>query len=143
MTNALLLGHILLTTAGYAGLIAANVYVLFLSRSRDPHVIRLGLTAWRHSTQVFGPLLLVGIFFGFGHAAAVHIALGSSWLVTTYGLIVAAIVLQAAVMIPWQLRSNAMLEAGAVPSMTPVALVLLFFCIVYTSILWLMLTRPG
>jgi hypothetical protein len=143
MSNELLLGHVLLTTAGYAGLIAANVYVLFLSRSRDPHVIRVGLTAWRHSSQVFGPFLLIGVFFGFGLASAMHVSLSSSWLVTTYILVAAAIAVQALVMVPWQLRSNPMLEAGIVPRMTPVVLVLIASCVLYTSILWLMLARPG
>jgi hypothetical protein len=143
MIDALLLGHVLLTTAGYVGLIASNVYVLFLSRSRDPHAIRVGLTAWRHSSQVFGPFLLVGVFFGFGLASAMHVSLGSLWLVSTYILIVAAIAVQASVMIPWQLRSNPMLEAGIVPRMTPVVLVLIALCVSYTSILWLMLARPG
>lgn len=141
--NILLLAHVLLATTGYVGLIAANVYVLFLSRSRDAHVIRAGLTAWRHASQIFGPVLLIGVFTGLGLAAAYHVPLGSPWLVGTYILIAAVIAIQAVVMIPWQLRSNPMLESGTIPKMAPVVLVLVVLCAAYSAILWLMIARPG
>ena len=139
----LVLLHVLLTTGGYVGLIAANAYLLFLSRSREARVVRMGLTAWRHCSQIFGPCLLLGVFSGFGVASVTHTPLGSFWLVTTYILVVGALTVQAAVMIPWQLRSNPLLEAGALPRMTPVVIVLIVMPVIYTSILWLMISRPG
>jgi hypothetical protein len=36
-----------------------------------------------------------------------------------------------------------MLESGIVPGMTPVVLVLVVSSVAYTSILWLMVARPG
>lgn len=141
--SLLLFAHVLLATTGYVGLIAANVYVLFLTGSRDARVISAGLTAWRHASQIFGPLLLIGVFMGFGLAGAFHIPLGSPWLVGTYLLIAAVVAIQALVMIPWQLRSNPMLESGTVPKMAPVASVLAVLCVAYTAILWLMVARPS
>lgn len=143
MVNALLVTHVLLTTMGYVGLIATNVYVLFLARRRDPQITRAGLTAWRQSSRIFGPCMLVGVFLGFGLAATLHVSLSSFWLVSTYILIVAGIVVQVAVMIPWQLRADPILEAGAAPRTTTVAIVMIVMSLFYTAILGLMLVHPS
>jgi hypothetical protein len=140
--NALLWAHVLLTTGGYVGLIAANAYTLALSRSRDTRVIAAGLFAWRRSSRIFGPLLLVGIVAGFSLAQTLGVPLGSAWLVATYALIAIAILVQALVMVPWQLQSNRALEAGALPQMTPAIAVLVSLSAIYTSIVWLMVSRP-
>jgi hypothetical protein len=140
---ALLYGHVLLATAGYVGLIATNVYVLFLSHSREPLIVRVGLTAWRKSTRVFGPMLALGVVIGFFLAANSRVPLSSVWLIATYVLVAIAMGVQVAVMIPWQLRSSNALESGALPSMTPVVFVLVMLSLLYTSILWLMVSRPG
>ncbi len=140
---ALLYVHVLLTTAGYVGLIATNVYALYLSQSREPLIVRTGLTAWRKSTRTFGPLLALGVLIGFFLAVNSRVPLSSGWLIATYVLVAIAIGIQAVVMIPWQLRSSRALESGALPSMTPVVFVLVMLSGLYTSILWLMVSRPG
>lgn len=141
--TALLFAHVLLTTAGYVGLIAVNAYALFLSQSRDVQIVRTGLTAWRKSTRIFGPLLALGLLVGFSLAASSHVSLSSVWLIATYVLVAIAMAIQAAVMIPWQLRSSRTLEAGDLPSMTPMVSVLVMLSLLYTGILWLMVSRPG
>jgi hypothetical protein len=132
-----------MTTAGYAGLIAANVLLIFIVRSREPQAIRPALAAWRRSVRIFGPSMLLGIFFGFWVAWMMHVSPLSHWLVAAYGVVVAAIAVQVSVMVPWQLRSDSMLDAGTIPNTMPVALVLAVQCALYTTIVWLMMTRPG
>ena len=139
----LLFAHVLLTTVGYGGLIALNAFALFLSQSREPQIMRAGLTAWRKSTRIFGPLLALGVAAGIYLAAASGVPLTSIWLIATYVLVTLAIGVQAAVMIPWQLRSNSVLEEGRLPSMTPMTLVLVMQSLLYTGILWMMSSRPG
>jgi hypothetical protein len=139
----LLVAHVLCTTIGYAGLIAGNAYLLFLTGSGDAGAIASGLTAWRKTARTFGPLLLIGLLLGFALAAAFRIPLGAPWLVATYALILAVIAIQAGVMVPWQLRSDRGLAAGTIPRLAPVRVVLSALCIGYTAILALMLVRPG
>jgi hypothetical protein len=143
MLAALLWVHVLCTTAGYTGLIAANVYALFLARSGDAHVLRGGLSAWRRSARIFGPLLGIGMLLGFWLAASMRVSLLSGWLIVTYAVIVAALALQAGVMIPWQVRSNRTLETGVVPRLTPLTFVLVGLSAAYTAIVGLMLLRPA
>jgi hypothetical protein len=140
---ALLLAHVLFTTAGYVGLIAASVYLLFVTGSRDANTVAAALIAWRRSARVFGPLLAVGLLFGFGLAMAFHVSLLSTWLAITYVLVIAALGIQGAVMVPWQIRSNRSLAAGVIPPLMPVRLVVTSLAIIYTAIIGLMIARPG
>ncbi|HZZ01158.1 MAG TPA: hypothetical protein VFE36_16470 [Candidatus Baltobacteraceae bacterium] len=139
----LLVAHVLCTTIGYAGLIAGNVYLLFLTGSADAGAIASGLSAWRKTARTFGPLLLAGMLLGFALAGAVRVPLGAPWLLATYALIVAVIAVQATVMVPWQLHSDRSLAAGTIPRLAPVRAVLVALSIGYTAILTLMLVRPG
>jgi hypothetical protein len=143
MISLLLLLHVLSTTAGYVGLIAANVYLLLLLRARQAQVVQAGLTAWRKASQIFGPLLAIGIVLGFGLTSALHVPLATRWLTITYALIIIVTVVQAAIMVPWQIRSNGMLVSGNIPRAAPVATVLLLLCAGYTLIIGLMLLKPG
>ena len=139
----LLVAHVLFTTAGYAGLIACNVYLLHLTRAGDAAAVSSGITAWRKTARTFGPLFLVGILLGFALAAAFRVPLNEPWLLATYALIVAIVAIQGAVMVPWQLRSDRSLAAGTIPDVTPVRVVLIALCTAYTATLALMLVRPG
>lgn len=140
---ALLLTHVLLATSGYVGLIAANVYLLFVTGNRDANAVAAGLTAWRKSTRIFGPLLALGVLLGFGLAAIFHISLLSTWLVITYVLVVAALGIMGGVMVPWQIRSDRSLAAGVLPPLLPVRVVLTSLAVIYTAIIGLMIARPG
>lgn len=139
----LLFAHVLVTTSGYVGLIATNAYALLLFRSRDPQIAWSGLTAWRNSARIFGPLLAVGILLGFALAATSGIPLNSRWLILAYALIVVALGVQAGITIPWQLRSNRTLQAGQLPSTSPLVFVLTMLSLLYTAILWLMVSQPS
>lgn len=139
----LLVVHALFTTAGYCGLIAVNAYFLLIGASNDPAAIRAALVAWRTAARIFGPMLLLGIVLGFALAQLLHVSLTAMWLLVTYALVVVSIAVQAAIMIPWQVRSSRSLEAGTVPPMTPARIVLTSLSTVYTAIVALMLTRPG
>lgn len=140
---ALLLTHVLFATAGYVGLIAANVYLLFVTGNRDVNAIVVGLSAWRKSTRIFGPLLALGVLVGFGLAAMFHVSLISTWLVITYVLVVAALGIMGGVMVPWQIRSDRSLAAGVIPPLLPVRVVVTSLAVIYTAIIGLMIARPG
>lgn len=140
---ALLLTHVLFATAGYVGLIAANVYLLFVTGNRDVNAIVAGLSAWRKSTRIFGPLLALGVLVGFGLAAMFHVSLISTWLVITYVLVVAALGIMGGVMVPWQIRSDRSLAAGVIPPLLPVRVVVTSLAVIYTAIIGLMIARPG
>lgn len=134
--------HVLFTTVGYVGLIAVSAYALMLVQSDNTSIVRYGIAAWRKAARVFGPLLAVGVAIGIGLATASGVSLTSSWLIATYVLIAVAIAAQAAIMIPWQLRTNVLLEAGRLPPRSPLVVVLVALSLIYTAIVWLMVTRP-
>jgi hypothetical protein len=140
---ALLVAHVLLTTAGYMGLIAANAYLLFSGGIRDAQDMREALAIWRRSVRAFGPLLGVGVLVGFGLAVMLHVPLGSTWLVVTYVFIVVAMGIQGGVMVPWQIRAGRNLATGTLPALGSVRLVLATLSVVYTAIIGLMIVRPG
>ena len=106
LLSILTVAHVVLTTTGYAGLIVGNLWLLLLAARQQPEMQIASIHAWRRSAQIFGPLLGVGALIGFGLAAVTHQPLLSSWLVATYVLIILALGTQAAIMVPWQLRSN-------------------------------------
>lgn len=139
---ALLLAHILFATAGYVGLIAASVYLLFVTSGHDANSIAVALIAWRRSAQIFGPLLGLGVLLGFALAAMLHYSLGTTWLVITYVLIVVALGVQSGIMVPWQIRANRILAAGAIPPLMPARIVVALLAVVYTAIIGLMVARP-
>lgn len=140
--SALIATHAVLTTIGYAGLIATNLWLLALCRVADPVIVAQAISAWRALVRIFGPTLGVGVLLGFGLAAVAHVSFGSLWLVITYALVLVAIGVQASIMVPWQLRANAILAGGGAISTRPVAIVVTVFCIAYAGTLSLMLLRP-
>ena len=140
--SALIATHAILTTIGYAGLIATNLWLLLLCRVAEPAIVAQAVSTWRALARVFGPMLGAGVLLGFGLAAVAHVSLSSLWLVITYGLVFVAIGVQASVMVPWQLRADAILASGGAVSTRPVAIVLAVFCVAYVGILSLMLLRP-
>lgn len=139
----LLVAHVLLTTAGYAGIIATHAYMLYVRRSQNLDAIRAGLSAWRNAAQTFGPLLGIGVLIGFGLAGAMHVPLLSRWLIIAYILVALALATQAGVTIPWQLRSARAVEAGAVPAMGPIRFAVVWMSLIYTALLIVMLARPA
>lgn len=140
--STLLVAHVVLTTAGYAGLIATHASMLYLSTSRNVESIRSGLTAWRRSSQTFGPILGAGVLLGFALAGVMHVPFGSRWLIITYGLIVLALGVQAAVSIPWMRRSERIAASGTLPSMAPIRFIIVLMSFVYTALLIVMIARP-
>ena len=58
--STLIATHVILTTAGYVGLIAANLWLLMLSHSRDARALAAGVRSWRRSARLFGPMLAMG-----------------------------------------------------------------------------------
>jgi hypothetical protein len=141
--SALIAMHAILTTAGYIGLIAANLWLLLLSRGGDGRALAAGVRSWRQSARLFGPMLGVGVLAGFALALVMHVPLGAAWLIATYALIVLAIIAQARLMIPWQLAANAAIARGERVSTRTVTVVLSIFSIAYVGIVTLMLLRPS
>jgi hypothetical protein len=140
--SLMLLAHVLFTTAGYAGLIASNVWLLLLVKGRIAAPVATSLTAWRTSSRIFGPLLGLGILIGFGLASGLHVPLASGWLIATYLSIAIAIAVAASVMVPWQIRTSRTTATGVNPPIIPVVAVLATQSLAYTAILALMLLRP-
>ncbi|HTU81759.1 MAG TPA: hypothetical protein VMF61_06495 [Candidatus Acidoferrales bacterium] len=142
-TIPLLVAHVLLVTAGYGGLIAADAYLLFLSASRDAEAVLAGVRAWQRTARVFGPMLGLGVLCGIGLALTLQVPPASLWLVWTYVLVIAAIAVQALVMIPWQRRAAGALAGGTMPSLGVVRVALVALAVFYSAIMTLMLVRPS
>lgn len=140
--SALTAAHVVLTTSGYAGLIATNAWLLTLCRGRDAAILLAGVTAWRQLTRWFGPLLGIGILAGFALAMLMGMSLLATWLVATYVLVIVTMVTQATITVPWQRRAEAAIARGEPLSTRPLAIALVTFCLVYIAILSLMLIRP-
>jgi hypothetical protein len=134
--------HAILTTSGYVGLIAINAWLATLCRNADAAVVLAGVNAWRRLVRVFGPLLGLGVLAGFAIAIMMGMPLTAAWLVATYVLIVVALGAQAALMVPWQARTQATVASGARLSTRPIVATLVVFSVAYCGILWLMLMRP-
>jgi hypothetical protein len=141
LLSSLIVAHVILTSAGYVGLIAANTWLLLLCRRRDVGLVLAAVSTWRTAARIFGPLLGLGLLLGFWLATIVGVGLGSLWLLWTYGLIVVALGAQAAIMIPWQLRAEGVVRNGGQVSLRPIASVLAVFSIAYVSIVALMVLR--
>jgi hypothetical protein len=137
----LIIAHVIFTTTGYLGLIVANIWLLLLLRTQQPIVMKEAIRTWRLAAQIFGPVLGIGALLGFGLAGVMHVPLGSSGLIATYALIVLALGVQAAVMIPWQVRANVILTSGGSVPMRPVIVVLTVLSVGYATILSLMVLR--
>lgn len=139
---ALIATHAVLTTAGYAGLIVTNAWLLMLCRDADGSVIVAAVNTWRRMVRIFGPLLGVGMLAGFALALLMGMPLSAAWLIATYVLVLVAFGAQGALMVPWQLRAQALIARGATLSARPIAATLALFCVAYAGILSLMLLRP-
>lgn len=140
--SALTAAHVILTTSGYAGLIAANAWLLTLCRGADARIVLAGVTVWRKLIRWFGPLLGIGILAGFALAILMGMSLLATWLVAAYALVIVTMVTQATVTVPWQRRAEAAIAGGEPLSTRPLAIALVAFCLVYIAILSLMLIRP-
>jgi hypothetical protein len=97
--------------------------------------------------RVFGPLLGVGVVLGFVVAAASGISPLAPWLVLTYAAIAFALALQAAVGVPWHLRTlravrQVNVPAAVVDTRAPV-LVPGGFVAAFVTIVLLMVVRPN
>jgi hypothetical protein len=140
--SSVLAAHLILTTAGFAGLIASNVWLIQLCRQQESVAVRRAVSTWRSAAQIFGPMLGAGVLLGFWAAALFRVPLTSLWLLLTYVLIVLALATQAAIMIPWQLRATEILQQGSRVSTRSVVVVLSVLSVVYVAIAGLMVVRP-
>ncbi len=141
--SALIVIHVVLVMAGYVGLIATNAWLLALCRSADARIISSGIRTWRALARAFGPILGLGVLAGFALAGVMHMPMTALWLVVTYALIVLALGAQAAIMIPWQLRAEAIVARGETLTTRPITAVLSVLTIAYICIAYLMLLRPA
>lgn len=142
MTNQILtIIHVLLTMAGYAGLITINVWLLLLCRMGEAALIAKGAQTWRTTTRIFGPMLGLGVLLGFANAGVMGIPLLSPWLLSTYALIVVVLGGQAALMVPFNIRTERV-QAGEAVSTRPIALAISLLALGYVCITALMFVRP-
>lgn len=141
--SSFVIAHAILTTIGYVGLIAANLWLLLLWGGHEAEIQIETVRVWRRSAQFFGPLLGIGALLGFWLAAITHVPLVSPWLIAAYALFVVALGTQAAIMVPWQLRANRSLARGESVSARPVIVVIVVLSLTYGSVLSLMLLRPA
>jgi hypothetical protein len=146
-TRMLIAAHVICTTLGHAGLVCCNVWIAVLARPQAAGISGETVRTSLLMNRVFGPLLGAGIVFGFVVAAASRISPFAPWLVLTYAAIALALALQAAIGIPWHLRtlraiSEANVPAVAVDTRAPV-LVAGGFVAAYVTIVLLMVVRPN
>ena len=142
MTSALIVIHVILVMTGYAGLIASNVWLFILCRNAAAQEVLRAVVAWRTLARTFGPILGAGVLAGFALATLMGMPLTALWLLITYGLIVLSLGVQAAIMVPWQLRAEGIVARGGTPSTAPILAVLSALTIAYVAIASLMLLRP-
>jgi Predicted integral membrane protein (DUF2269) len=148
MTTAALLiaAHIICTTLGYGGLIAANVALAFVARRGEPHSTAAAVGAVLGIERLFGPLLGVGVLLGMAILAALHLPGSAPWLIVTYVVIVAGIVLQGAVAVPFHLRYLRAAESGAVlageNAARTAAWIAVAFAAMFVLLVTLMVARP-
>ena len=140
--SSLLVAHVILTTLGYVGLIATNLWLLLLCRRAEPAVVVDAVSTWRATARIFGPLIGIGMLLGSWLATVAGFSLGSEWLLWTYALIVVALGAQAAIMIPWQIRAQAAVRDGGQLSVQPVVAAVGLFSLVYVALVALMTLRP-
>lgn len=140
--SSILAAHVILTTVGFVGLIASNVWLIRLCQQPDGVAVRQAVSTWRLAAQIFGPMLGLGVLIGFWVAVLFHESMASFWLLVTYGLIVLALGTQAAIMIPWQLRATEILRQGKRVTTRPIVAVLSTLSVAYVSIAALMVVRP-
>jgi hypothetical protein len=137
-TAALFVAHIICTTLGFGGLIAANVGLALAARGTvQVQRVREAVTAIR----IFGPLLGIGVLLGFGMQTTLHVPANAPWLLATYAAIVIGLALQAYGSVRY-MRASAdpagVAHLGATPATLAAGLTLLFIALVT-----LMVGRPG
>ncbi len=141
--TALLAAHVILARAGYAGLIATNVWLLALCSSREAATVRDAVITWRNTARIFGPILGAGMLVGFGLAPVSGTPLSAHWLIAAYALVFLALGAQAAIMVPWQLRAEGALARGEALARGPIVTVIAAFTLAYVAIASLMVIRPS
>jgi hypothetical protein len=140
--QALTVAHMLLTMGGYAGLIATNAWLLLLFRSGETAVVVSAMRTWQRAARIFGPLLGLGVLIGFATALVSGISLVAPWLIVTYALLMLVLVGHAALMVPLNLRVNAIASGNSV-STRPIALAISLLLVGYVCIPALMFVRPS
>jgi hypothetical protein len=141
--SALLVAHVIFTSAGYIGLITTNLAVLVLCGRKEPALVAEGVSVWRRLVRLFGPILGIGVLLGLWLAGALHVGFTSLWLLVTYALVFVALGTQAAIMVPWQFRAQNAAALGTAISVRPLVTVLSAFTVVYVCIVSLMILRPS
>jgi hypothetical protein len=145
-TGALIAAHVICTTLGYAGLICANLWLVVMLRLREPALSGPAVRSSLQMNRIFGPLLGAGILLGIAVMIVMHVPASSLWLASSFAVIVLALALQAAVAIPWHIRSLRAISSGADPSTmlserTP-SLISAAFVVAFALIVLLMVMRP-
>ena len=144
--SALVAAHVIFTTLGYSALVVANVSVALSAREREPQSWTDALRTAVRISRIFGPLLGIGILLGIAALFATHLPAFSPWLVATYALIVMALVLQAAVALPWYGRSLQAATPGAPRDIAPdrraPAVFAIAFAAAFAIIVALMVMKP-
>lgn len=133
--------HVLLTTVGYAGLIASNAWLLlYISQGVQKAAFEV-VRAWRSTTRLFNAAVGLGVVFGFGAAGITHASLTSTWLIWTYLFMIAGMAAQMALLVPSQRRAER--QTQPVQRLAkPVIAALLALTLAYAAIISLMVNRP-
>ena len=142
-TSALVAAHVICTTLGYGALIVANVWLALNPRTAERAVLEAQARSALTVSRIFGPLLGIGVLLGIAALAVTKLPAFSPWLVTTYALIVLALLIQGVVAIPWHIRAQRALAAGSIVDRprTP-ALVAAAFTLIFALIITMMVAKP-
>jgi uncharacterized membrane protein len=90
MTNAGLAAHIFFGTLGFGVVIAFDLLLIAIARSRRLDVIQATYRTARRYLPLIGLSFLLAILLGFGIAAARHESFISRWLLITYAWLIVA-----------------------------------------------------
>ena len=142
----LIAAHVICTTLGYGGLIVGNVALAFVARRGETQSTAAAFGAVVGIERLFGPLLAVGVLLGLATLAALHMPGSAPWLIATYVVIVAGIVLQGAVAVPFHLRYLRAAQSGAVLAGERAARtatwIAVAFAAMFVLLVTLMIARP-
>ena len=133
--------HICFTTLGLGGLVATNAFLASMAGT-DRDTFRRGVGFSLALQRIFGPMTGIGILLGFAVMGIARISATAGWLLLAYALVVAGIVFQGAVAVPWQLRALRSNDAGATVDQRTPQLIAAVFGLNFVAIVFVMVLKP-
>ena len=129
--------HVLVAFAAIAFLVVPGWMLVVAARSNDVAFIRRTFALGAFHGRMGGPLALLAGLLGFGAAAAAGVPLNAGWLVASYVVYAAAMIVGIAYHMRWEIRVFRLAQASAaVASVSERNFRRLGFEVLYTRTVW-------